>query len=37
MEPGGSLPCSQESATGSCPDPDEFNKHPPTLIPWDQF
>jgi hypothetical protein len=25
-----SLPCSQESATSPCPEPDESNPHPPT-------
>jgi hypothetical protein len=28
MEPNGSLPCSQELATSSCPEPDEFSPYP---------
>jgi hypothetical protein len=28
MEPGGSLPCSQEPATGLCPEPDAFSPKP---------
>jgi hypothetical protein len=27
MEPEGSLSCSQEPATGPCPEPDESNPH----------
>jgi hypothetical protein len=32
-EPEGSLPCSQEPATGSFPEPDEFSPHLATLFP----
>jgi hypothetical protein len=32
MEPEGSLLCSQEPATGSCLDPDEFIAHFPNLF-----
>jgi hypothetical protein len=32
MEPEGSLVCSQESSTGSHPEPDEFSPHHPTLF-----
>jgi hypothetical protein len=37
MEPEGSLPCSQEAATGSYPEPDESRRHFPTLFPQDSF
>jgi hypothetical protein len=37
METEGSLPCSQEPATGSYPEPDESNTHPPTIFPQDSF
>jgi hypothetical protein len=33
MEPEGSLQCSQESASGPYPEPDEFNPHFSTLLP----
>jgi len=35
MEPGGSLPCSQEHAVGPYPKPDTFSPQPPTLFPQD--
>jgi hypothetical protein len=28
MEPEGSLPCSEDSATGSCSEPDAASPHP---------
>jgi len=37
MEPEGSLPCSQEPATGPHSEPDESNPDPPTLFPEDSF
>jgi len=33
MEPEGSLPYSQQSATCPYPEPDEFNPHIPALFP----
>jgi len=33
MEPEGSLPCSQESANGPYPEPDESSPHPSTPFP----
>jgi hypothetical protein len=33
FEPEGSLPCSQERATGAYPDRDEYSPHLPTLFP----
>jgi hypothetical protein len=33
MEPESSLPCSQESATGKYPEPDEANPQLLTLFP----
>jgi hypothetical protein len=32
MEPEGSLPCSQQPATGPCPEPDDSSPHPPYCI-----
>jgi hypothetical protein len=32
MEPESSSRCSQESATGLCPEPDESNPHPETSL-----
>jgi hypothetical protein len=32
MEPEGSLPCSQDPATGVKPEPDESSPHLPTLF-----
>jgi hypothetical protein len=32
MEPEGSLPCSQEPATGTHPEPDESSPHPDSLF-----
>jgi hypothetical protein len=32
MEPDGSLPCSQESATGPCPEPDQSNPYHPIVF-----
>jgi hypothetical protein len=33
MEPNGSLPSSQQPATGPYPDSDEFSPRHPTLLP----
>jgi hypothetical protein len=33
MEPEGSLPYSQQPATGPYPEPDESTPHPPTSFP----
>jgi hypothetical protein len=32
IEPGGPLSCSEQSATGPYPEPDESNPHPSTLF-----
>jgi hypothetical protein len=37
MVPEGSLPCSQEPATGTYSEPDESSPHIPTLFPCDPF
>jgi hypothetical protein len=37
MEPEGSLPCSQQPATGLYPKPDASIPHVPTLFPKDPF
>jgi len=33
METENSLSCSQDPVTGTCPEPDEYSSHPPTLFP----
>jgi hypothetical protein len=35
MEPEGSLPCSQEHATGPCPETDALSSHIPIQFPYD--
>jgi hypothetical protein len=37
MGPEGSLPCSQEPATGPYPESDETNSHTQTLFPKNLF
>jgi hypothetical protein len=37
MEPESSLPCSQQPATATCPEPDESNPHPQIRFPLDPF
>jgi hypothetical protein len=36
MEPRGSLLCSEEPATGRCPEPDKSSPHFPILILYDK-
>jgi hypothetical protein len=37
MVPENSLPCSQESGTGLCPEPDESGSHPHIIFVQDQY
>jgi hypothetical protein len=37
MEAEGLLPCSQEPATGPCPESDESSPHLPTIFPQNPF
>jgi hypothetical protein len=37
MEPESSLPCSQDTATVPCPEPEESTQRPPTLFHLDTF
>jgi hypothetical protein len=37
MELKGSLPCSQESTTDPCSEPDESGPQPPIMFPQDPF
>jgi hypothetical protein len=37
MEPGGSLPCSQEPSTAPYPEPDQSNPYHPILSPYVHF
>jgi hypothetical protein len=37
MQPEGSLPCSQEPATGPYRKPDESSSHTTNLLPLDAF
>jgi hypothetical protein len=37
MEPEGSLPCSQQAATGTYPEQNASSPHVPTVFPKDPF